>query len=144
MTDATPMEMLNGTREFLSSCDATAWKRLIVYLLDRITVWIGHDIAAEPLENAAVGAGFCLDILGGPSSPSVLTHWKGILGATIIDDKLRVNLLVFPYCGSERLVTDNGCDFAEYFYQTNASGSGQWELLGWFKDEYEEFENRFA
>lgn len=136
--------MLEGSPEFLKSCGTEAWEDLIRYLLGRVTDCFGCQITTEPLENACAGEGFCVDILYAAPSPDAPIHWKGILGASIVDDRLRISLLVFPYGGSERLATKSGGEFAEYVYVTVKANDGRWELLGWFKDEFGEFNHRFS
>lgn len=72
-------------------------------------------------------------------SKSDLLHWKGILGASIIDDRIRVGLTVFVYSGSERLVTKTGKEFADFVYEMDEDRRGEWKLFGWFEDTYGEY-----
>lgn len=138
-----PEVMLLAVGEVVRSYDADAWIGLLQHAIAALNEWLGQEIETEPLNQGCVGekagGGFCLYVLKACPSRSHLLHWRGILGATIVDDRIRVSLTVFMYSGSERLVTKTGKEFADFFYEMNEDKRGEWRLVGWFEDTYGEY-----
>jgi len=136
-------EMLQAVGDQARTFDAVAWNELLRFSITSLNQWQGCTVETETLENGCVGegvaGGFCLKILNACPSGNEVFRWKGVLGATIVDGKIRVSLDMFLYSGSHRLVTKNGEEFAEFVLETDASGQIAWKLYGWFKDRYGEF-----
>lgn len=140
MARMTAAEMLSGTPDLLYTCSDSEWFELIRYLLRHMAGWLRYEVTTEPLENACVGNGFCVDILHAAPSTDAMVYWKGILGASIIESRIRVSLLVFFYSNGERLIPKCGREYAEYAYIADKPDGGRWELQGWFDDTYGEYE----
>ncbi len=131
-----PNEMLRASGKVLETCDEKSWQKLILFLLNSIKEWCGHDVVLESMEKAFIGEGFSIDIIKAGSPGESFFNWKGILGASIIEDDLVVVLFVFMYINGEVLVTNSGHNYAEYIYVVDKtkSNTGHWKLLGLFED----------
>ena len=140
MNSFTVKELLNGKYECLISCNDNSWRELILYLLGNLNEWLGYEVNAEPLESASVGEGFCIKIVHASLYKDDMLYWKGILGATVFQDRLWVSLTVFMYSYNEKLVTKGGKEFIELSYVME-NGDWQWKSDGWQNDTYGEFPN---
>ena len=138
-----PDAMLRAIGEQARTYDATAWNCLLRHSIAKLNDWLGYEVETESLDNGCVGegagGGFCLNILDARPSKNDLFHWKGILGASIVDDRIRVGLTLFLYSGTQRLVTRDGKEFADFVFELNESGRSEWKLFGWFEDTYGEY-----
>ncbi|MEZ6046781.1 MAG: hypothetical protein R3C11_14620 [Planctomycetaceae bacterium] len=135
-----PFEILQSPREVLESVEESDWRELVESLLKELKSHLGCQIRTKPLKDWSLGAGFCIEISEGRYSIQSPVFWKGILGATIIEDRLWVSLTKFLYYDNQRLITRQGKEFADYVYKQNEEGNWCWQLFGWFEDEYEEYE----
>jgi len=135
----TAEEMLRAPAEQIRTYDSATWNILVRHVIDGLIEWLGYKIEVDPPEGWNVGLGFSLHIIRAYPSANDLIHWKGILGATIIENSLRVSLDAFFYSGTHRLRDNEGAEFVEYVYEPRDSTKGKWELFGWFMDEYDEY-----
>ncbi|MFN7844309.1 MAG: hypothetical protein ACK5YR_13745 [Pirellula sp.] len=139
MTDPATLKILTTPACCLESLPLSQWLQFIEYALNQIQQFFGHKPETEPLDNACVQNGFCIDITHCATS-NPLVHWKGILGASVIDNELRVNLLVFLFSGAERLSTRSGKHFAEFVFKRKGDSEGCWEFQDWYEDLYGEYD----
>lgn len=138
-----PIEMLRAVGPEARTFNADEWNELLRFSITSLNQWFGYSVETEALEHGCVGegaaGGFCLEILNACSSNNDVFRWKGVLGASIIDGKIRVRLFAFLYSGSHRLVTKDGKEFGEFVLEIGPSGHAGWKLFGWFEDTYGEF-----
>lgn len=132
-------EMLRAPAETLRSYDARTWETLVQHVVDRLIEWLGYELEVESMEDACVADGFSLDVVRACPTRNELMYWKGILGASVIEGRLRVSLVVFLYSGEHRLINRDGTEYMEYVYEARDSVGGQWTLYGWFRDTYGEY-----
>jgi hypothetical protein len=127
----------NGIKEYSTE----QWISIVEYVLEQLQFFLNLPIEHESLEGN-VGEGFSLNIwsqtlLLGPLALS----WKGILGGQILNNsRLNISATLFLYSQKKKLVTKEGASLLELVYEKDDFGNGNWQLDGWLKDVYYEYE----
>ncbi|MAT13831.1 MAG: hypothetical protein CMJ46_01010 [Planctomyces sp.] len=133
--------ILTARRDVLETVDRESWRQLVEHLIAEVESTFDCQLTPDSPDKWCLGSGFCVDIKEAQFRDRCPIYWKGILGATIIQDALYVTLTKFLYYGSHRLVARDGNEFVDYEYKQNDQGEWRWRLFGWFKDENEEYED---
>lgn len=126
----------------IASYGKDEWVRILSHVMDQLGEFLTLPLHHEQPVEDHVNGGFCLHIWSPEAllGPVELT-WKGILGATILDEPehVHVSACLFLYSRTRKLTTKDGHSYLELEYGLSDTGAGAWRVVDWFDDEYGEF-----
>lgn len=88
-------DILTARRDVLETVDRESWRQLVEHLIAEVESTFDCQLASDSPEKWCFGSGFCVDIKEAQFRDRCPIYWKGILGATIIEDELHVTLTKF-------------------------------------------------
>jgi len=117
-----------------------AWKEIALYLVSRLTDFLGQEVDLVDLElvdeGSFTGRIVSRSRIGGP----LAIEWWGVLGMERVEGEPYVSATLFMYSMKQRLGIESPKGSAiEIVFERRSGGVAAWRSLGWVVDIYGEW-----
>ena len=122
------------------------WYEIIDALLDDFRDFIGQDFHRDPnillsIENPCPSFGRWIWTDKEGRFPISVT-WSAFIGGDIVESfDVGITLLMFDTTGERHLQLKTGESYLYFTYKKQSNGRGIWCNLGWFEDEWGQYED---
>lgn len=122
------------------------WYKIIDALLDDFRDFIGQDFHRDPKIDLVTGnpcPSFSRWIWTGKEGKfPISVTWSAFISGDIVDGfDVGIPLFMFDTTGDKRLQLKTGESYLYFTYRKQSNGRGNWRSLGWFKDEWGQWED---
>ncbi|QIS04237.1 hypothetical protein F5X71_19565 [Nocardia brasiliensis] len=115
------------------------WRAAIDSFVTGLGVHLGEPVSV--VKSNEFEEGFSCLVRGPAPSRPLQVAWEGVLGMAYDSGRPDISASLFLYSRGRRLrLDDQSGSYLEIVYEGPLDGSGTWRDLGWFEDDFGEFE----
>lgn len=130
-----------------------SWKEIIDAILDDFQIFLGQNFHRTPEINLELkyphSPSFNRWIWTGEREDTPLhTAWSAVICGDMVGTEngenifhVSLTLFLFDMTSKKRLCLQTGESFLEFVFEKQSDSHGSWRTLGWFKDEWGEWED---
>ena len=129
------------------------WQEIIDAILDHFQIFLGQNFYRDPEISLDIkypnSPSFCRWLWTGETENAPFnTAWSAVIGGDMVgtesgEDIFQVSLTLFLFdvTSKKRLCLQTGESFLEFVFEKQSDSRGYWRTLGWFKDEWGEWDD---